>query len=83
FPRQEFDLPTLQKIASETRGEHFWAQSLTDLENNFQTIDRLEKTESRSLTVIDDKELFPWFVGFSLLAASGVAVYMSVSRVSV
>ena len=25
FPRQEFDLPTLRKIAKETGAEHFWA----------------------------------------------------------
>lgn len=83
YPRMEFDLPTLKKIASETRGEHFWAQSLEALENNFQTIDNLEKTETRSLTVIDDRELFAWFVGVSLLAALGVTVYMSVNKTSV
>ncbi|QTN34130.1 VWA domain-containing protein [Akkermansiaceae bacterium] len=80
FPRQEFDLPTLRKIASETRGEHFWAQSLEDLENNFRTIDNLEKTESRSLTVTDDRELYAWFVGISLLAALGLAGYISLNR---
>lgn len=83
YPRMEFDLPTLRKIASETGGEHFWAQSLEALENNFQTIDNLEKSETRSLTVIDDRELFAWFVGVSLLAALGVTVYMSVNRTSV
>ena len=82
YPRQEFDLPTLRKIASETRGEHFWAQSLEDLENNFRTIDKLEKTESRSLTVIDDRELYAWFVGVSLLAGLGFAVYISLNRTS-
>ena len=83
YPRMEFDLPTLRKIASETGGEHFWAQTLEALENNFQTIDNLEKSETRSLTVIDDRELFAWFVGVSLLAALGVTVYMSVNRISV
>lgn len=83
FPRQEFDLPTLRKIASETGGEHFWAQSLEALENNFQTIDNLEKTESRSLTVTDDRELYMWFVGLSLLAAMGVAVYISLNRTTI
>ncbi len=82
YPRQEFDLPTLRKIASETRGEHFWAQSLEDLEKNFRTIDNLEKTESRSLTVIDDRELYAWFVGVSLLAGLGFAVYISLNRTS-
>lgn len=80
FPRQEFDLPTLQKIASDTGGEHFWAQNLEDLENNFRTIDSLEKTESRSFTVTDDRELYAWFVGFSLLAALGFAGYLSLNR---
>ncbi|MES2983270.1 MAG: VWA domain-containing protein [Verrucomicrobiota bacterium] len=83
FPRQEFDLPTLKKIASDTGGEHFWAQNLEDLEKNFQTIDDLEKTESRSLTVTEDKELYMWFIGLSLLAAGGVVVYMSVYRTTV
>lgn len=83
FPRQEFDLPTLKKIASDTGGEHFWAQSLEDLEKNFQTIDQLEKTESRSLTVTEDRELYIWFIGLSLLAATGLVVYMSVYRTSV
>lgn len=83
FPRQEFDLPTLRKIASDTGGEHFWAQNLEDLEKNFQTIDNLEKTESRSLTVREDEELYMWFIGLSLLAAAGVVVYMSVYRTSV
>ena len=79
---REFDLPTLRKIASETRAEHFWAQSLEDLENNFRTIDKLEKTESRSMTVTDDRELYAWFVGVSLLAGLGFAVYISLGRTS-
>ncbi|MFD2257211.1 VWA domain-containing protein [Luteolibacter algae] len=83
FPRQEFDLPTLSKIAAETGGEHFWAQSLEDLENNFQTIDNLEKTESRSLTVTDDRELYPWFVGVALLFATGSAVFIILNRTTV
>lgn len=82
FPRQEFDLPTLKEIAKLTRAEHFWAQSLKDLENNFQTIDNLEKTVSRSITVTDDRELFPWFVGISLLAAFAFSVYISLNRSS-
>lgn len=83
FPRQEFDLPTLRKIASDTGGEHFWAQSLEDLERNFQTIDDLEKTESRSLTVIEDRELYMWFIGLSMLSALGVVVYISMNRTTV
>ncbi len=79
FPYQEFDLPTLQKIATMTGGEHYWAQDLATLKQTFMTIDRLEKTDAKSLTVIDDTELFPWFVGATLLAALLSAVYMAVN----
>ncbi len=67
FPRQEFDRPTLRKIASLTGAEHYWAQNVAELADTFQTIDRLEKSESQPNTVIDDTELFTWF-----LAAAGL-----------
>jgi Ca-activated chloride channel family protein len=79
FPYQEFDLPTLQKIATLTGAEHYWAQDLAALKKTFTTIDNLEKTDSRSLTVIDDTELFPWFVGATLLAALAAALYMALN----
>ncbi|MEI7909163.1 MAG: VWA domain-containing protein [Verrucomicrobiota bacterium] len=69
FPRQEFDLPTLTEIARVTGGEHFRAQQFETLESTFHTIDRLEKTDSVSHPVIDDNELFPWFIGLAFLAA--------------
>jgi Ca-activated chloride channel family protein len=77
FPRQEFDLPTLKKIADLTGGEHYWAENTAALRNTFQTIDSLEKTETKTVTVIEDNELFAWFAGLSLLAAlaaAGVAI---------
>jgi Ca-activated chloride channel family protein len=76
FPYQEFDLPTLQKIASLTGAEHYWAQNLAALRKTFTTIDNLEKTEAKTTTVIDDTELFPWFVAASLLAALAAACYL-------
>lgn len=79
FPRQEFDLPTLRKIASLTGGEHYWAQNLAALETTFDTIDRLEKTEAKSLLVIDDTELFPWFLGIAAFAAIGAAIYLALT----
>lgn len=78
FPYQEFDIPTLKKIAALTGGEHYWAQNLESLKRTFTTIDQLEKTEARSHTVIEDRELFPWFLGLALLAAlaaAGVTVF--------
>jgi Ca-activated chloride channel family protein len=79
FPYQEFDLPTLQKIATLTGAEHYWAQNLAALENTFKTIDRLEKTDAKSLTVIEDTELFPWFVASTLLAAFGSALFLALN----
>ncbi|MEO5716174.1 MAG: VWA domain-containing protein [Luteolibacter sp.] len=79
FPYQEFDLPTLQKIATLTGAEHYWAQNLAALENTFKTIDRLEKTDAKSLTVIEDTELFPWFVAATLLAAFASALVLALN----
>jgi len=79
FPYQEFDIPTLKKIAELTGAEHYWAQNLTKLRETFTTIDNLEKTDAKSFTVIDDTELFPWFLGVTLLAALASAVLLSLN----
>ncbi len=79
FPYQEFDLPTLQKIASMTGAEHYWAQDLATLKQTFTTIDNLEKTDAKSLVSINDTELFPWFVGLALLSALAAAAYLALN----
>jgi Ca-activated chloride channel family protein len=79
FARQEFDLPTLRKIAAITGGEHYWAQNVASLEETFQTIDRLEKSETISRTVIEDMELFPWFLGLAVLAALSAAFVLALN----
>ena len=79
FPYQEFDLETLQKIATLTGAEHYWAQDLAALKKTFTTIDSLEKSNAKSLTVTDDTELFPWFVGLTLLAALAAAAYFALN----
>ena len=79
FPYQEFDLPTLRKIAALTGGEHYWAQNLESLKQTFTTIDQLEKTDAKSYTVIDDTELFPWFLGVTLLAALAAATLLALN----
>lgn len=76
FPYQEFDLPTLRKIAELTGAETYWAQDLAALRKTFTTIDQLEKTDAKSLTITEDKELFPWAVGAALLLALGGAIYL-------
>jgi Ca-activated chloride channel family protein len=77
FPYQEFDIPTLRKIASLTGAEHYWAQNLESLRNTFTTIDRLEKTESKIHTVIDDKELFAWLLSLALFLALASATALA------
>ena len=79
FPYQEFDIPTLKKIAELTGAEHYWAQNLKTLRETFTTIDQLEKTEAKTHTVIDDTELFPWFLGLTLLAALGSATLLALN----
>lgn len=73
FPRQEFDLPTLQEVSRLTGGEHYWCQTNAELKNTFRTIDELEKTERKTYTVTEDHELFLWFLipatFFALLSA--------------
>lgn len=74
FPKQEFDIPTLKEIASITGGEFFRARSISDLKDTFQSINRLEKSESETIKTTVAKELFRWFAGgailFSLLSLS-------------
>ncbi len=79
FPYQEFDLPTLKKIADLTGGEQYHAKDLAALKTTFATIDRLEKTDAKSLTTIEDTELFPWFVATTLLTALAAAGYMALN----
>jgi Ca-activated chloride channel family protein len=77
FPYEEFDLETLKKIADLTGGEHYYAKDLDSLKHTFTTIDQLEKTEAKSFTIIDDTELFPWFLGFTLVSALSATVFLA------
>jgi Ca-activated chloride channel family protein len=79
YPYQEFDIPTLKKIASITGAEHYWAQDLEALRDTFTTIDQLEKTDAKSHTVIEDTELFAWFLVISLLAAMASATLLALN----
>ncbi|MCW1883291.1 VWA domain-containing protein [Luteolibacter flavescens] len=79
FARQEFDLPTLQKIATLTGGEHYWAQNVEELENTFKSIDDLEKSTTVSRTVIEDTELFPWFLVASIVTALSAAFVLALN----
>ncbi len=79
FPNQEFDLPTLQKIAAITGAEHYWAKDLESLKKSFTTIDQLEKSDAQSFRVIEDRELFPWFLGLTLVATLAAASVLALN----
>lgn len=67
FPRQEFDEPTLREIARITNGEFFRARTTATLRDTFDSINRLEKSEVQSHSVVDADELYPWFLGATFL----------------
>jgi Ca-activated chloride channel homolog len=79
FARQEFDLPTLRKIAAITGGEHYHAKSAEQLAEYFKTIDQLEKSETISRTVVEDVELFPWFLGAAVVASLVAAFLLALN----
>lgn len=68
-PRQEYDAPTLRKIAQITGGEFFEASTMQSLRETFSNIDDLEKSQSNSQNVVDARELYPWFLGAAFLLA--------------
>jgi Ca-activated chloride channel family protein len=74
FPTQEFDVPTLQKITKISGGEFFRALDTASLQDSFRSIDALEKTEVKSYQVIENRELFPWFLGAALVLAAAAAL---------
>lgn len=71
---QNFDEPTLRKIASITGGEHFRATDTNKLTLAFSSIDKLEKTEAKIYTTVTEKELFPYF-----LTAGGILALLGLS----
>ncbi|MEM9281966.1 MAG: VWA domain-containing protein [Verrucomicrobiota bacterium] len=74
--RKEFDEQTLIDIADTTNGKYFKAQDTSALAGVFAAIDELEKTEVNRKTVVEAKELYPWFVA----AAVAGALFLFISR---
>jgi Ca-activated chloride channel family protein len=69
FPAQEFDETTLREIASLTNAEFFRCRDVASLRNTFDSINTLEKSESKTHTVVDADEWFLWFIGTSFVLA--------------
>ena len=60
--RQEFDLATLEEVAQISDGKSYLAEDTDALEAIFKTIDQLEKTEIFRSTIVEARDLFPWFL---------------------
>lgn len=69
---QQFDPQTLQEIASLTQGDFYHATDYDTLRSAFKSIDELEKTEVKRNTWIIRKELYPWFLGASVVLLLGL-----------
>jgi Ca-activated chloride channel family protein len=74
FPTQEFDVETLQKITKMSGGEFFRALDTASLQDSFRSIDALEKTAVKSFQVVENRELFPWFLTTALVLAIAAAL---------
>ncbi len=79
FPRQEFDVKSLQEIARVTKGEYYRARDTATLRDTFATIDRLEKSASKTPPLTEQHELFPWCAGTAVLAALGAALIQALN----
>ena len=60
--RQEFDEGTLKEVARIGNGSFYMAQDLDALEDIFETIDELEKTEIKRRNIVETEDLFFYFL---------------------
>jgi len=79
YPYQEFDLPTLKEIASITGAENYWARNMETFKSSFISIDQLEKSDAKSFLVVENIELFPWFLGITLLSVLTSATLLALN----
>ena len=62
YIRNEIDEVTLQSIAKRTNGQYFRATNVSGLQDVYNTINELEKTEIEVREYTRYKELFGWFL---------------------
>ena len=77
--QQEFDEQTLQEIAELTQGDYYRAQDYESLREAFSSIDDLEKTEITQNSWLIKKELYPWFIGTSVILLIGFLSYSALN----
>jgi len=66
--KMEIDEALLTEVASITGGEYFRATDTSALEQIYQRIDALEKTQAESRTAMIPRPLYRWPLGVALLA---------------
>ena len=62
YIRNEIDEETLKSISKRTNGQYFRATNISGLEQIYDTIDTLERTEIEIKEFTQYKELFGWFL---------------------
>ena len=62
YQRVNIDEDTLKAIADETGGLYFRAENLEGLQQIYDTIDKLEKTEVKVELFADYSEMYPWLL---------------------
>ena len=71
YIRNEIDEATLKSIAKRTDGQYFRATNVAGLEQVYETIDALERTEIEIKEYTRYKELFGWFLIPALIFGMG------------
>ncbi len=66
YQKTEIDEKLLKKISSITGGAYFRAMDEASMRKIFKTIDKLEKSDIKTVTFSRRKELYPWFLWGSL-----------------
>jgi Ca-activated chloride channel family protein len=70
----DFDEKLLDQIAKIGDGKYFRAADTRSMDATFKEIDRLEKTKVEVEKTADYRDIFPWFLGVSLLLLSAEAI---------
>lgn len=74
YERMPIDEELLRDIAAQTDGAYFRATDTSALEQIYQRIDALEKTEAESRNVMIPDPLYRWPLGLTMLALLGLAL---------
>jgi len=77
-PSADLDESALKEIASLTKGQYFRARNQEDLQNIYQTIDKLQPIDSDYLEFRPEKDLYYWPLSAVLLLLFSSALYLKV-----